>query len=892
MSQEEQGPESSERTELPIERGFPIERVNEIASKETTGGAREYYRPIYCMHKWWARRAGSVFRAICLYTLLDEETEFDVIEPGANGNLNMFTESDDIRESIREIDLSNPEAIWDLYSKDVRVSDKKVLDPFMGGGTSLGEASRFGVESTGYDINPVAWFISKKEMEAHKTDPEVLEDAFQEIKDSVESEIKQYYKTSCPNGDHETDVMYYFWVKEIDCVSCDETVSLFEDYRVGRGRYENKGKYNVYCPECNQVTLVDDWKNQCKCNHCNFEFVPKDGNVTRGGKYTCPDCGQKYGIRDAIQEQNGARQRLYAVEYYCTTCDSKSDIEKAKIKGYKSASSADKSLFHEAEKEWQTRDDLHKYIPETEISDGWYTSSTKFEGSAPGAHDIKKFGYEMWSDMYNERQLLSLSKILKEVDRIEEQNIKEYLLLALTGCLNRNNMMVGYNYVHNGATNIFKSNSFDPPQRPLENNVWGLKHGTGPFYRKFELIKRAVEYAHSPTDRYIENGETIETPGFDKPLGEDTTVICDDLRNINEEDEYDAVITDPPYYDNVLYSELSDFFYVWQKILLEDEYDCFGPDMTPRSEIVANPAQDKGAQEFETELREAFDVVHSALKEDGVLTFTYHHSDSESWGELLEALCDSGFVVTATYPVTADLQKLTKGEAVSFDIIVVARPATEREPISWNTLRRNIARTAQITREQLETERDLSEGDIGVVEMGECFSEYSKHHGEVRKEREIMSAKEVVDEIYGIIQGETDLGEIDVFLDLLSERNPTYNDLNKLCRGTNAMPDELRDMHLYSMDGNDLILGTWDNEKRQAYVQNKVQEGSGDLTNLDKAHFLRYRYEQGKSTSEYLERWDSDELTDLCEGLAEATGDETYLRMVGVDTSLAEYTNS
>jgi adenine-specific DNA methylase len=815
--------------------------------------------------------------------LLDEETEFDVLDPGANGNLDMFTESDDIRESIREIDLSNPEAIWDLYSKDVRVSDKKVLDPFMGGGTSIGEASRFGAESTGYDINPVAWFISKKEMDAHKTDPEDLENAFQEIKEAAEDEIKQYYKTSCPNGDHETDVMYYLWVKEIDCVSCSNTVSLFEDYRVARGRYENKGKYNVYCPECESITLVDDWQSECACNNCSHEFIPKEGNVTRGGNYTCPHCGQKYGITDAIQEQDGYDQRLYALEYYCSTCD-ENGLSRGKFKAYKQVDAQDIRLFEDAKKKWNTRTDLHDYVPDQKIPKGALT----VESSANG-NDVFKHGYEMWTDMYSERQLLSLSIILKEIDKIENQNIKEFLLMALTGCLNRNNMMIGYNYAHNGVQAIFKSNSFDPPQRPAENNVWGLKHGAGPFYRKFELIKKGVEYAHAPTDRYVEDGETIETPKFKKPLGEDTNVFCDDLRNIDEEDKYDAVITDPPYYDNVLYSELSDFFYVWQKILLEDEYDCFSPDMTPRAEIVANPAQDKGAEEFETELREAFDVVHSALKKDGVLTFTYHHSDSESWGELLEALCDSGFVVTATYPVTADLQKLTKGEAVSFDIIVVARPATEREPISWNSLRRNIARTAKITREQLETGRDLSEGDIGVVEMGECFSEYSKHHGQVRKDREIMDAKEVVDEIYGIIQGDNDLGEIDVFLDLLSERKPTYNDLNKLCRGTNSTPDGLKDMQLFSLDGNELVLGTWNNEKRQAYVQNKIEEGNGDATSLDKAHFLRYRFEQGKSTSQYLERWDTDELQKLCKGLAEVTGDETYLKMVGVDTSLTDF---
>jgi len=96
-------------------------------------------------------------------------------------------------------------------------------------------------------------------------------------------------------------------------------------------------------------------------------------------------------------------------------------------------------------------------------------------------------------------------------------------------------------------------------------------------------------------------------------------------------------------------------------------------------------------------------------------------------------------------------------------------------------------------------------------------------------------------------------------------------------------------MQLFRMGGGDFVLCDWSDEKRQAYVQSKVEEGNGDLTTLDKAHFLRYRFEQGKSTSEYLEEWDMDELRELCEGLAEATGDETYLKMIGVDTSLAEF---
>ena len=149
-----------ERTELPIERGFPIERVNEIAAKE--GRAKMYYRPIYTMHKWWARRLGCVFRAISLYTLLDDPDKVSVFEPGHEGGTladygdDAENPSVDIASLIDGVDMSDPESLWELYPKDVRVEDKKILDPFMGGGTSLVEASRFGAEVVGNDLNPVA----------------------------------------------------------------------------------------------------------------------------------------------------------------------------------------------------------------------------------------------------------------------------------------------------------------------------------------------------------------------------------------------------------------------------------------------------------------------------------------------------------------------------------------------------------------------------------------------------------------------------------------------------------------------------------------------------------------------------------------------------------------
>lgn len=882
MSQETgRSTEREERTELPIERGFPIERVNEIAEKESRAG--RWYRPIYTQHKYWARRLGCVFRTICLYTLLDDPEKVSAHEPGENGTLANFGGGhSEIQELLKQVDMADPESLWELYPNDVRIDDKKILDPFMGGGTSLVEASRFGVESTGFDLNPVAWFITKKELESGKTDLEELEAAFEQVKEEAADEILEYYRTPCPNGNHDADVMYYFWVKELDCVSCGHTVPLFKDYRVGKGRYENDGRYNIVCPDCEDVVYIDDWQSESTCPTCSHRFTPKQGPASRGN-YTCDECGQKYGITDAIQEQNGFDLQLYAVEYYCPKCDQRGE-KKSDVKGYKKAESADLELVENAKKEWRDRDDLHEYIPGEELPPGHMISER---------NPVFDHGYSTWSDFYNERQSLCLSILLKEIDNTENQNHREFLLLAFSNALSFNNLMTGYNYARNGVQHLFKTNSFDPPQKPCEGNLWGTEYGKGSFQSTWDMVKAGVEYARNPTERHIVDGETVETDEFSSSIGDAPfSVHQGDARNIDADSEYDAVITDPPYYDNIMYSEVADYFYVWQKIILGKEYECFRDEKTPREDsIVTNPFLGKTADDFEQELGQAFTVIKQALKDDGVLVFTYHHSDSESWGELLEALCEVGFEVTATYPISADTYKFIEGEAVEFDIIIVARPAGDREPISWNSLRRQIYRTAQRTRRRLEDERDISRGDIGVIEMGECFHEYSKHHGKVMRAGEEMDAKDVVDEIYGVIQQGSDIGEIDVFLDLLEAPDATYNDLNKLTRGTNANPEQMEDMNLYRMEEGEFILGTWDDEKRMAYIQDRVNgEEDNGLTPLDKAQFLRYRYQQGKSTQNYLEKWGvDDELRELCEGLADATGDDTYRRILGADSTLGDF---
>ncbi len=845
------------------------------------------------MHKWWARRLGAVFRTICLYTLLDNPEKISIREPGGNQQLGSYTSDGSVEQRIQQVNLQDPSSLWDLYKKDVQVEDKKVLDPFMGGGTSLLESARFGADVVGNDLNPVAWFVTKKELEAGSSSVDELESAFNKVKAEVKEKLSSYYETECPNCDEMADVMYYLWVNELDCVSCGNTVSLFKDYRVAKGRYDDSDLYNVLCPGCESIIKIDDWRSECSCQECGETFVPKDGN-SDGTNYSCADCGQQYSVIDAVREQGGYQPRLYAIEYYCQHCDD-NGLSRSEVKGYKSADESDLDRYEQAVEEWETRPELSEYVPQQEIPLGILTNSTAFEGSIGGGHVVLRHGYENWTDLFNQRQLLCLSELLRAIDNIEDENAREYLLLAFSDSLMFNNMFTIYNFQGHKVEGIFKQNSYKPQKEFVENNVWGTKYGRGTFQKSWDMVTKAVEWSNNPVERYVEDGETKKTAPFGEGIDPDFELSCGDVRDLEYEDEFDAVLTDPPYYNNLIYSETSNYFYVWLRQLLADDYSAFEPDTTPRAEsIVANPAEGKTEEDFEKELKEAFATINTALKPDGALVFTYHHSGSESWGELLEAICDVNFEVTATYPVTADTNrasyKLTEGESVSFDIIIVARPSGETEPVSWNALRRRIYRTAKQTRRRLEvSDRELSRGDIGVMEMGDCFREYSKHHGKVQRDGEIMSAKEVVQEIYGIIQEASDIGVEDVFIDLLDTSNPSFDDVNKLCRGTNAAPEDLKEMCLYNQDDG-FELGTWDNEKRQAYIQERVNGDGGEhLSNLDKLQFLRYRYEKGQSVQNYVDKWGvDDDLRELAGRLADVTGDDTYTRVLG-DRDITSY---
>ncbi len=205
-----------------IEDSFPIVDINRLAERERHG-----FMPIYEMHKWFARRASSVFRAILLGAAK---------EAGA----------DIMAEFYRN------------HSHDPNTNGLVVLDPFMGGGTTVVEALRLGCQVIGIDLNPVAWFVVKTQIAP--VDPQALQAAFDRLAarpvawsgKPLRETLLDQYRTECPQCGGVADVIYTYWVKSAICTSrrCGKQVPLFADYRVAQRAVSVRYWRDATCPEC------------------------------------------------------------------------------------------------------------------------------------------------------------------------------------------------------------------------------------------------------------------------------------------------------------------------------------------------------------------------------------------------------------------------------------------------------------------------------------------------------------------------------------------------------------------------------------------------------------------------------------------------------------------
>lgn len=601
---------------------FPFEALSEIAELESW--RKEVYRPIYHVHKWWAQRLGSVFRAIIIGAFA-----------GAN---------DDVLQ---------------MFYKRTRFPKRVVFDPFMGSGTSVGEAIKLGARAIGRDINPVAVQSCKVGLRRH--DRVLLLDEFERIRDDVASSLTPFYR-----AEDGSTVLYFFWVKHVLCRACSKPVDLFSSYVFARNAYAAKRpEAHAVCPNCGEINSVLYNATDAKCRGCRKRFDPQVG-PSRGAKACCPNCRCEFSILDVVRKAGvPLGQRLYA----------KLVLLGDGTKEYRRADAFDEKLYAKASKLLKGRDNP---FPIVAIEPGHNTNQAL------------NYGYRHWHQFFNDRQLVALSILGERIQRVRDPRVRDAFLCLFSGCLEFNNMFASYKGEGTGAVrHMFSHHILKPEKMPLEANLWGTPKSSGSFSTLFHSrLLRAIDYQNAPFElRVTKRGEKSageKVMGLSDPLPSAAAASYREFADgmplyLSSGDSsvtdipdasVDAVVTDPPFFDNVHYSQLADFFHVWQQHFRPDKR----PSSTTRSE---REVQHADAPTFAERLSNVWKEAARVLRPDGRLIFTYHHSRPEGWWSLLVALHSAGLRFTAAHPIKAEMSgaapKQQAKEPIDLDIVFVCQ---------------------------------------------------------------------------------------------------------------------------------------------------------------------------------------------------------------------------
>ncbi|WP_295584725.1 DUF1156 domain-containing protein [uncultured Lamprocystis sp.] len=714
------------------------------------------------LHVWWARRPLVASRAAILAALLpaDADRQRFMRVLGIHGDPMAARAAMDraVRKGERVEDpygykrafgyLPGQEDLeWFRYeARRLGMDSPTVLDPTAGGGSIPFEATRLNLNTLANDLNPVAALLLRATVDWPLRFGLNVHREYLRLSHvwRAEVEARQAALFPQPYAPDQIDTTY-IWARTITCPYCDGLIPLSPNWRLAS---DGSG-----------VRLLP--YTQAGQRRCGFEIVSRTkeqsaGTVT-GGDAHCPfpDCDRVVDGDEIKRQAQGGRmgEQLYAVVYKRRTWTTTKTGKKREkwVRGYRAPRPEDDVSDLIAER-------LAEKMPEWEALDLVPTEAIGDPSNYDRGH--RMYGMYLWRDVFSPRQLLchgigvEVFRELLESDQTTgaltdtTKAAFAYLALALDKLLNYSSRMSIWMPTREVVANTFNRHNFAfnwsyAEMAPLIVGLgydWAIEQTAKCIGELVDLVRPDIDVKAAKKDS--RHADMFAAPSF-KPSS--VTITCksgDSLDHIVD-GAVDLVVMDPPYYDNVMYAELSDFFYVWLKRTAGYVYpELFRRTLTDKEhEAVANPAKfrDQKApkelanQDYRERMAAIFAECRRVLKPDGIMTLMFTHKATGAWDALTKGLMEAGFVITASWPVNTEAEgslHIKDKSAANSTIFLICRPRAERgeaqESLYWEDLE---PRVRAAVRNRI---KDFQDAGIRGVDLylscfGPALEEFSRH---------------------------------------------------------------------------------------------------------------------------------------------------------------------
>lgn len=875
----------NDRPTLKIQDHLPLHSVGIETERENRDFT--HMPPHRYLHVWFARRPTPVSRLAVLATVLSDDVSNDSLLKWMGMEPNNRKEGMSIVEHIREKhktlkDRDGAEyehmgyrKIWRKTPDSATKSEihqkvketwggelPTILDATAGGGSIPFESVRYDFPTVANELNPVASVILKGVLEHPRLDTDLSDEIRkwgEEINNRVRTELSSYFPT--PSGEKS---VAYLWSHVINCPDCGLDLPLTNNWWLNK----DSGSEGIAARP-----IVDE-----KSDRVEFEVVelPKDVtksefNPTKGtishGKATCPRCDVVTQSEDVKEQANekGFGYQLYAVYY-----EEKSKAKRGK-RGYRPPTDADEEGFYKAKDIVNNDPDITNFLTQ----DIPYGEKTR---------ELHRNGMHQWRDLFSPRQLLVHYTYLQKYHEVkgeindeysaeEAEAILTFLTFAADKALDYNCRLCKWHPDRSVLGHAFAGSDFAFSWSFPENNLIVDGHG-------YEWTLGNVLSAYNDLRDLSGNSSAP------------TTVLQDDASSLSLDDQsVEAIVLDPPYYQNVMYAELSDFFYVWMREYLGGVYPEFftKTETEKQEEAVANPslfedvAGEKSKKEmadrhYENKMAKIFTELRRILTDQGVFTMMFTHKETDAWDTLTKALIRAGFVITATHPINSEdsnrVQMMSRNSAESTILLTseILENPNDREPVLWEDIK---LKTREVARERVESldedEMEMTNIDMILASYGPTLQVFTQHYPVVDKTGELIPPETALDEAREAVRGyfiDKYLNEgirgVDqktewytlAWLMFEAEQFP-YDEGRRLAIGVGENLDELKRKHrMWRKKGDSILLRPHNDRVRNINTKKENRSSRKPVdpeavtfpVSLDKVHAVMHVYDANGAT--------------------------------------------